>query len=58
MTRAARNRYMARAPSRQANIAAMTGTASQAVDFRSQATPRAIPEPTVRAAVAFAPRGR
>src|SRR5580704_18676004 len=35
----------------------MTGTASQAVDFRSQATARAIPAPAVRAAVAFAPAG-
>ena len=42
--RAARKRHAARAPSRAANIAAMTGTASQAVDFRSQATPRATPE--------------
>jgi hypothetical protein len=54
---AARNRYAARAPSRVANIAARTGTASQAVDFRSQATPRAIPAPAVRAAVTVAPAG-
>src|SRR5947207_13111824 len=42
----AAKRHAARAPSRAANIAASTGTASQAVDFRSQAAPRAMPAPS------------
>jgi hypothetical protein len=46
-TATATNRAAARAPSRAANIAASTGTASQAVDLRSQAAPRAIPEPVI-----------
>src|SRR5580704_4131255 len=44
---AATKRHAARAPSRAATIAARTGTASQAVDFRSQATPSATPEPVI-----------
>ena len=44
---AATKRPAARAPSRAATIAARTGTASQAVDFRSQAAPSATPEPVI-----------
>src|SRR5436305_2616153 len=44
---AATKRQAARLPSRAATIAASTGTASQAVDFRSQAAPRATPEPVI-----------
>ena len=58
MADAATKRPAARAPSRAANIAARTGTASQAVDFRSQATPRATPEPTAAETARVAPAGR
>ena len=44
---AATKRPAARAPSRAATIAARTGTASQAVDFRSQAAPSAAPEQVI-----------
>ena len=44
---AATKRPAARTPSRAATIAARTGTASQAVDFRSQAAPSAAPEQVI-----------
>src|SRR5579863_2604317 len=57
-TRPARKRQAVRAPSRAANMAAMTGIASQAVDFRSQATARATPELTARTVLAPVAAGR